>query len=82
LSAPVPAAPTSTPKESILTVPDAEALAAGGDPQACRDGTRRLRLAGVAVPPPLLALAALDIKFHRPPAQAQPQPAPPAQPPQ
>jgi hypothetical protein len=63
-----------------MSVPDAEALAAGGDPQACRDGTRKLRLAGVAVPPPLLALAALDIKFHWPPAPAQPQPGAPPQP--
>jgi hypothetical protein len=60
-----------------MTVPDAEALAAAGDPQACRDGTRKLRIAGVAVPPPLLALAALDIKFHRRPPPAQPQPGAP-----
>jgi hypothetical protein len=32
---------------------------------ACRDASRKLRLAGVAVPAPLLALAALDPKFYK-----------------
>ena len=63
-----------------MTVAAAEALAATGDPQACRDGARELRLAGVAVPPPLLALAALDIKFHKPAPPIQPPPAPQPQP--
>jgi len=69
LSAPVPAAATSTPKETIMSVPDAEALAATNDHQACRNAARKLRIAGVAVPPPLLALTALDPKFFQPPAR-------------
>jgi hypothetical protein len=47
-----------------MSVADAEALAQAGDIAACRDATRKLRLAGVAVPPPLLALAALDLKYQ------------------
>jgi hypothetical protein len=53
-----------------MSVPEAEALAAGNDIRACRDASRKLRMAGVSVPPPLLALTALDLKFH--PPQAQP----------
>jgi hypothetical protein len=70
ISAPTPVDATSTPKETVLSVPDAEALAASNDIRACQDASRKLRMAGVAVPPPLLALTALDLKFHNP----QPQP--------
>jgi hypothetical protein len=62
-SAPIPAPPKATPKESVMTVQEAEALVEGDDMQACRDAGRKLRLAGVAVPPALLALTALDPKF-------------------
>jgi hypothetical protein len=65
IAAPTPAAPPSTPKLSVLKLEDAEALAQANDPMACRDASRKLRLAGVAVPAPLLALAALDPKFYK-----------------
>lgn len=65
LSAPVPTAPPSTPKESVLSLEEAQALAEANDVQACQEAARRVRLAGVAVPPPLLALTALDLRFHQ-----------------
>jgi hypothetical protein len=65
LSAPIPAAPATVDKLSIMTVAEAEKLAEGNDMTACRQATRKLRLAGVAVPNPLLALAALDPKYFK-----------------
>ena len=50
-------------KLSIVTVEEAESLEEGNDILACQQAARKLRLAGVAVPNPLLALAALDPKF-------------------
>jgi len=50
-------------KLSIVSVEEAESLAQGNDMAACRQAARKLRLAGVAVPNPLLALAALDPKY-------------------
>lgn len=85
LSAPVPKEPTSTPKESVMSVTDAEALAETNDIAACQDAAKELRLAGVAVPPPLLALAALDLQYHQAgaaPPQAPQTQEPAAQPPQ
>jgi hypothetical protein len=32
---------------------------------ACRDETQKMRRAGVALPAALIALAALDLKFHQ-----------------
>src|SRR3546814_8162833 len=46
LSAPVPAEPARTSKESIMTVAEAEGLARANDIPACRDAGRQLRLAG------------------------------------
>jgi len=66
MSAPIPKGPTSTPKDKVMSVAEAEQVAAGGDVVACREATRKLRLAGVDVPSPLLALAALDPKFYTP----------------
>ena len=43
--------------------------ALANDMVACRDAARKMRLAGVAMPAPLLALTALDPKFF----EAQPQ---------
>jgi outer membrane protein OmpA-like peptidoglycan-associated protein len=71
IAAPVPPAPTSTPKESVLSLAEAEGLANANNMEACREAGRRLRLAGVAVPPPLLALTALDLRFHQQAQQAQ-----------
>lgn len=65
LSAPTPKGPKSTPKQSVMSVADAERLASANDIAACKDAARKLRLAGVAMPPPLLALAALDMKYQQ-----------------
>jgi hypothetical protein len=71
-SAPVPPSDaTSTPKQAVMTVQEAEALAQANDLQACHDAAQRLRVAGVSMPPPLIALAALDVKFFG--AQQPPQ---------
>ncbi|MFU0507023.1 hypothetical protein [Pseudaminobacter sp. NGMCC 1.201702] len=56
---------TSTPKESVITVEKAEELAAANDIAVCQKTARDMRLAGVAMPPPLLALTALDLKFQQ-----------------
>lgn len=83
LSAPVPTQPTSTPKESVMDMTQVQALAETNDIGACQKAAKELRLAGVAMPPPLLALAALDLKFYKagaaPPIGTQ---EPTAQPPQ
>jgi hypothetical protein len=65
LSAPVPKAPATAAKEAVLTVEQAQALAGANDIRACRDAARKLRLAGVAMPPPLLALTALDLQYQQ-----------------
>src|SRR3546814_6468818 len=65
LSAPVPAEPARTSEESIMTVAEAEGLARANDIPACRDAGRQLRLAGVAMPSPLLALIALDLQYQQ-----------------
>lgn len=65
LSAPVPTQPASTSKESVMNVVKAQTLADANDIAACKKAAKELRLAGVAMPPPLLALAALDLKYHQ-----------------
>src|SRR3546814_20318315 len=65
LSAPVPAEPARTSKESIMTVAEAEGLARANDIPACRDAGRQLRLAGVAMPSPLLPLIALALQYQQ-----------------
>jgi hypothetical protein len=64
VSAPVPTDGKSVSKESVLSVAEAESLAAANDIAACQTAARELRIAGVAVPPPLLALTALDLKYQ------------------
>lgn len=56
---------TSTPKESILTVQEAEELASANDIAQCQETAREMRIAGVAMPPPLVALAALDLQYQQ-----------------
>jgi hypothetical protein len=65
LSAPVPTAPAAATKEAVLTLAQAQQFAAANDIRACRDAARKLRLAGVAMPPPLLALVALDLRYQQ-----------------
>lgn len=65
LSAPVPTDTTSTPSGQVLSLAEAEELARANDIAACQRAARELRLAGVGMPPPLLALTALDLQYHR-----------------
>jgi hypothetical protein len=65
MSAPVPTEPTSPPKDSIMTVTEAEKLAENNDIAACQSAGRKLRLAGVVMPPPLLALTALNLRYQQ-----------------
>ena len=65
-AAPLPPADvTSTPKESVLTVEAAEQLASANDMTQCQKTAREMRVAGVAMPPPLIALAALDLQYQQ-----------------
>ncbi len=65
-AAPVPPADvTSTPKEAVLTVEAAEQLASANDIAQCHKTAREMRVAGVAMPPPLMALAALDLQYQQ-----------------
>jgi hypothetical protein len=85
LSAPVPKEPTSTPKESVMAVTEAQTLVETNDIAACQGAAKELRRAGVAMPPPLLALTALDLKYHQAGAASPQTPhtqEPAAQPPQ
>ncbi|MRI56197.1 hypothetical protein D8770_19860 [Methylobacterium sp. DB1607] len=63
---PPPATPAPAPKPDPATIGKIEAAAAANDLPACREAARSMRLAGVVMPPPLLALAALDLKFFQP----------------
>jgi hypothetical protein len=63
-AAPAPAAPAPSPKKpSAEQIEKAEAAARDHNLQGCRDAAQDMRKAGVVIPPPLLALAALDLKF-------------------
>ena len=64
VSAPVPTDGESVSKLSVVSVAEAEELAGANDISACKATVRKLRLAGVAVPSPLLALGALDLQYQ------------------
>ena len=69
LAAKGPAAPGTPPppaRPDAATIEKAEAAASTNDQTACRAVARAMRMAGVPMPPPLLALTALDPKFHTP----------------
>ncbi|HWL70241.1 MAG TPA: hypothetical protein VNS22_17930 [Geminicoccus sp.] len=57
------AAPPPTTDPSAAQVEKAQAAAQTGDIGQCRAVTQEMRRAGITMPPPLLALAALDPKF-------------------
>ena len=63
-AAAAPAALPPPPKPDAATVAGIEAAAASNDQAGCRAAARTMRKAGVPMPPPLLALAALDLKFQ------------------
>ncbi|WP_407522343.1 hypothetical protein [Methylobacterium oryzisoli] len=62
------AAPPAAGKPTPAMIEQVDAAAATRDVKACRAAARQMRAAGVVMPAPLLALAALDPKFF-PPAQ-------------
>ncbi|MBV9393538.1 MAG: hypothetical protein JOZ84_03915 [Methylobacteriaceae bacterium] len=64
-AAPAPAAPAAppAPKPTAAQIEKVETAARDHNVQGCRDVAQEMRRAGVVMPPPLLALAALDPKF-------------------
>jgi hypothetical protein len=62
-AAPPAAAATGAPKPSPEMIEQADAAARNNDIVGCRDTARKMRIAGVALPAPLLALTALDLKY-------------------
>lgn len=62
---PGPGTPGPGPKPDQATVENIEAAAAANDLAACRSAARAMRVAGVIIPPPLLALSALDLKYFQ-----------------
>lgn len=60
---PAPGTPAPGPRPSPALVEKVEAAAAADDQATCRSAAREMRVAGVTMPPPLLALAALDLRF-------------------
>lgn len=75
----MPVEPDKTTKESVLSLADAEELASANDIAACQEASRELRLAGIAMPPPLLALTALDLQYQQTEAPQSQAPQEPAQ---
>lgn len=61
---PAPGAPQPGPRPSAALVEKVETAAAADDQSTCRTAAREMRVSGVAMPPPLLALAALDPRFY------------------
>jgi hypothetical protein len=57
-----------------MTLQEGQALAAANDIAGCQAAARKMRREGVEMPMPLLALAALDLKYH----QQAPTAAPPS----
>ncbi|MDB5651633.1 MAG: hypothetical protein JWL62_3153 [Hyphomicrobiales bacterium] len=75
--APAAAAGPVAPEPTPQAVQEADAAIASKDQLACRGVTQKMRRAGVALPAPLLALAALDPKFYSAaPSEQEPAPAP------
>lgn len=64
LSAPVPVEATEAGEDIPLNLAQAEELAGANDIAACQQAARKLRLAGAPMPPPLLALTALDLQYQ------------------
>ncbi|MGU3537063.1 hypothetical protein [Methylobacterium sp. A54F] len=60
-AAPAAAPPPAKPTPEMIAAVDAAAEA--NDLAGCRQAARRMRVAGIPLPAPLLALSALDLKF-------------------
>lgn len=59
-------APAPAPRPDAAMVGKVEVAAAANDQIGCRAAARAMRVVGVALPPSLLALAALDPKYYTP----------------
>jgi len=59
------AAPPPATNPDAAQVEKVQAVARDGDIGQCRVVAQEMRRAGISMPPPLLALAALDLKFFR-----------------
>ncbi|GEP05791.1 hypothetical protein [Methylobacterium oxalidis] len=62
-AAPATPAPPPPPKPTPDMIERVDAAARDNNISACRDAARQMRVAGIAMPAPLLALSALDPKF-------------------
>lgn len=60
---PPPAPPAPSPKPDEALIAKIDAAAAANDQATCRAAARTMRVAGVIMPPPLLALSALNPEF-------------------
>lgn len=77
MSAPISAPSGQAPaKEEKASLDDVKALAQNNDLGGCRSVAQRMRRAGVVMPAPLLALAALKLPDQQPSRQPGGQPAP------
>ena len=62
-----PGTPKPAPKPDEAMIAKVETAAAGNDTAGCRAAAQVMRKAGVGLPPPLIALSALDVKFFAKP---------------
>jgi hypothetical protein len=74
MSAPIPKPAEAPKKKPSITLEEGQALAAANDIAGCQAAARKNRREGVDMPPALLALAALDLKYHQQAAPAAPPP--------
>jgi hypothetical protein len=56
-----------------MTLEQGQALASSNDIAGCQSAARKMRREGVDMPPALMALAALDLKFQQQGGAAAPQ---------
>ncbi|MFE1599854.1 hypothetical protein [Methylobacterium sp. ID0610] len=63
-NAPAAGVPAPAPRPDDAMIARVETAAAADDQLGCRAAARAMRVSGVALPPPLLALAALDPKYY------------------
>ena len=77
ISAPTPTAGDVIKKPPTMTLAEGQALASANDISGCQAATRSMRRAGVDMPPALMTLAALDLRFLEQ-SSAPPPPATPS----
>ncbi|MEF2549881.1 hypothetical protein VQ042_00680 [Aurantimonas sp. A2-1-M11] len=75
LSAPIPSPTETTEKRPDVTLAEGRAMAEANDLAKCHSEIRRMRRAGIEMPPELIALAALDLRYHQQSGRQAPEPA-------